>query len=147
MSVRGEETLNTPSSEFIFPVNPVICSMAAVASFISAAYAEAANAVIEANVIAVISRFILVSFLLFNSPNDLLMSPENKIIEQGNTIRFCPKANGACVRECFILHVEKLLSVEENGEQIRAKFYAQRAPLTLRDFNIDAIAERPALHR
>src|SRR5436189_12223 len=36
-SVRGEETLNTPSSGFSLPLSPVICSIRLVSRFLSAA--------------------------------------------------------------------------------------------------------------
>src|SRR6266404_2235426 len=43
-SVRGEETLNTPSSGCSLPFSPVICSIRLVSRFLSAAKTPAAKA-------------------------------------------------------------------------------------------------------
>ena len=42
-SARGEETLNTPSSVFILPFKPVICSICAVSIFLSCARPQIAT--------------------------------------------------------------------------------------------------------
>ena len=66
-SVRGEETLNTPSCVFILPFKAVICSICAVSIFLSCARPEiATNSPIASNQIFDIFICMIRPFFMYN---------------------------------------------------------------------------------